>query len=119
MKSISTHSPLLPVAAGALAFLFASIPLSLGYALDGDRPVGDPQVQGNRSDAELKDQIKTALASDTDLSDSAKIVKVIATNGNVILKGMVATRGEAEKIEGIVHSISKTALIENDLKTRN
>jgi|GEM_PF-2467280 len=115
MKTQRSPSALLPIIAGAFAFLFASLPLSLGKDIH-DRQQDDPQAQGYRRDRTLADKIKASLAEDDSLSAEAKNVRVLTNNGNVILKGKVATAAEKAKVEEITKEVSSTALIENDLK---
>jgi osmotically-inducible protein OsmY len=81
-----------------------------------DRPAADPLVTKHRGDARLAKRVKDAIAQDANLSELAKQVKVYTNNGNVILKGMVASPEEKTKIESLTRETSSTALIENDLK---
>jgi osmotically-inducible protein OsmY len=114
MKAHLTNPTPLSLIVGVLAFTFASFPVSL--AQDRDRQMADPIAQGYRHDARVEEMIHRSLAQDDALSDAAKNVKVVTTNGNVILKGNVASYDEKLKIEQLVKRTVKTALIENDLK---
>jgi hypothetical protein len=111
---------LLPALAGALAFLFASVPLTLGMNVGGgDREFVDAQTQGFRTDARIADAIQSALEADASLSTDARNAKIITINGNVILRGTVATQDEKMRVEQIARSVAKAALVENNLEVQS
>lgn len=129
--------PVSPFLAGAFAFLFASIPVSLGAVkkkiianadassdqvaatdFQRDRQTHDPESRGLRADNRLSERVRKALVADDSLSDSAKDVKIVTSNGNVILKGTVESPTEKMKVEEIARKTASAALVENDLEIR-
>ncbi len=65
---------------------------------NADQPTADQQ-KDNRSDREITQQIRRALANDKSLSPYAHNVKVITQNGQVTLKGPVRSEDEKRAIE--------------------
>lgn len=129
--------PVSPYLAGAFAFLFAWIPVSLGAVkkkiianadasndqvaatdFQRDRQTHDPESRGLRADIRLSERVRKALVADESLSDSAKDVKIVTSKGNVILKGMVESPAEKTKVEEIARQTARTGLVENDLEVR-
>lgn len=106
--------------AGLAAFLFASLPLSLGMVMapdiQRDRGYPDAQAQANRSDLKLEKTIRAALTEDAGLSEEAKRIKVVTANGSVILKGKVASASEKTRIEKIARQANRNGQIENNLE---
>lgn len=102
--------------AGASALVIVSVPLTLGLDVGGDRATVEAPVKDNRSDIQTAEWIRTALAEEPGLSESAKNVKVIANKGSIFLRGNVASEAEKEKVVAIAKRISTTRLIDNDLE---
>jgi hyperosmotically inducible protein len=63
-----------------------------------NQPTADQQMN-NRSDREITQQIRKAIASDKSLSTYAHNVKVITQNGQVTLKGPVRSDDEKRAVE--------------------
>jgi hyperosmotically inducible protein len=64
--------------------------------------------QGNsKADVELTTNIRRALMADKSLSTNAHNVKIIAEDGNVTLKGPVASNAEKATVERLATKIAK------------
>ena len=67
-----------------------------------DRSANEPtadQQKDNRSDRDITQQIRQSIMKDKSLSTYAHNVKVITTNGQVMLKGPVRSEDEKKAIE--------------------
>ncbi len=121
----------IPFLASAFAFLFASLPVSTALEIGGNKDIGgskdgirdrqseDAGAHSVYSDERLMKEIRNTLKSDDSLSPEARDVKVYAANGNVILKGYVASPEEKMHVEEIAKQAAHAGLIENDLKIQN
>jgi hyperosmotically inducible protein len=84
---------------------------------------GETQTSGDQSNssADLKttQAIRQALMKDSDLSATAKNIKVITANGHVTLRGPVKTAQEKAKIGQLAKSAAAGAQIEDQLEVTN
>jgi Flp pilus assembly secretin CpaC len=84
---------------------------------------GETQTSGDQSNssADLKttQAIRQALMKDSELSATAKNIKVITANGHVTLRGPVKTAQEKSKIDQLAKSASGGAQIEDQLEISN
>jgi osmotically-inducible protein OsmY len=77
-----------------------------------------PGDQGeNQQDLEITRKIRRAITSDDQLSQDAKNIKVITTNGKVTLRGPVASDQERKAIDSIVQQI-QGATVEDQLEVK-
>lgn len=83
---------------------------------------GDTQTSGDQSndsaDLKITQAIRRALMQDGQLSTAAKNIKVITSNGRVILRGPVNTAMEKGKIDQIAKSAAGGARIDNQLDVK-
>ena len=84
---------------------------------------GETQTSGDQSNssADLKttQAIRQALMKDSELSATAKNIKVITANGHVTLRGPVKTAQEKAKIDQLAKSAAGGAQIEDQLEVTN
>jgi hyperosmotically inducible periplasmic protein len=80
---------------------------------------GETQTSGDQSnnsaDLKITQAIRQALMKDSELSMTAKNIKVITANGQVTLRGPVKTAQEKEKINQLASSAAGGARIDNQL----
>ena len=83
-----------------------------------DRP-GETKTSGDQSnssaDLKITQAIRQALMKDSELSTTAKNIKVITANGQVTLRGPVRTAQEKAKIDQIAKSAAGGAQIDDQL----
>src|SRR5678815_4307495 len=83
----------------------------------------ETQTSGDQSnssaDLKITQAIRQALMKDSELSTTAKNIKVITTNGQVTLRGPVKTTQEKAKIDQLAKSAAGGAQIENQLEVTN
>jgi hyperosmotically inducible periplasmic protein len=83
---------------------------------------GETQTSGDQSNssADLKttQAIRQALMKDSELSTTAKNIKVITANGHVTLRGPVKTAQEKAKIDQLAKSAAGGAQIDNQLDVK-
>ena len=81
---------------------------------------GETQTSGDQSNssADLKttQAIRQALMKDSELSTTAKNIKVITANGHVTLRGPVKTAQEKAKIDQLAKSAAGGAQIDDQLE---
>ena len=84
---------------------------------------GETQTSGDQSNssADLKttQAIRQAIMKDSELSATAKNIKVITANGHVTLRGPVKTAQEKAKIDRLAKSAAGGAQIEDQLEITN
>jgi hyperosmotically inducible protein len=84
---------------------------------------GETKTSGDQSNssADLKttQAIRQALMKDSELSTTAKNIKVITANGHVTLRGPVKTAQEKAKIDQLAKSAAGGAQIEDQLEVTN
>jgi hyperosmotically inducible periplasmic protein len=84
---------------------------------------GETQTSGDQSNssADLKttQAIRQALMKDSELSATAKNIKIITNNGHVTLRGPVKTAQEKAKIDQLAKSAAGGAQIEDQLEVTN
>lgn len=84
---------------------------------------GETQTSGDQSNssADLKttQAIRQALMKDSELSATAKNIKVITANGHVTLRGPVKNAQEKAKIDQLAKSAAGGAQIEDQLEVTN
>jgi osmotically-inducible protein OsmY len=80
---------------------------------------GETQTSGDQSnssaDLKITQAVRQALMKDSELSMTAKNIKVITTNGQVTLRGPVKTAQEKAKINQLASSAAGGARIDNQL----
>ena len=80
---------------------------------------GETQTSGDQSnsyaDLKITQAVRQALMKDSELSMTAKNIKVITTNGQVTLRGPVKTAQEKTKINQLASSAAGGARIDNQL----
>jgi osmotically-inducible protein OsmY len=78
-----------------------------------------PGDQGSsESDRELTRRIRRAITQNSQLSSSAKNIKIITVNGKVTLRGPVQNEGEARAIADAASSIAGAGSVENQLEPK-
>jgi osmotically-inducible protein OsmY len=80
---------------------------------------GETQTSGDQSnssaDLKITQAVRQALMKDSELSMTAKNIKVITANGQVTLRGPVKTAQEKAKINQLATSAAGGARIDNQL----
>jgi len=71
----------------------------------------------NKQDLEITRQIRRAITSNDDLSQEAKNIKIITTNGKVTLRGPVNTDQERKTIESIAQKV-QGATVDDQLEVK-
>jgi osmotically-inducible protein OsmY len=83
---------------------------------------GETQTSGDQSnspaDLKITQAIRQALMKDSELSTTAKNIKVITTNGHVTLRGPVKTAQEKAKIDQLAKSAAGGAHIDDQLDVK-
>jgi osmotically-inducible protein OsmY len=82
----------------------------------------ETQTSGDQSnssaDLKITQAIRQALMKDSELSTTAKNVKIITNNGQVILRGPVKNAQEKAKIEQLARSAAGGAKIDDQLDVK-
>jgi len=83
---------------------------------------GETKTSGDQSnspaDLKITQAIRQALMKDSELSMTAKNIKVITANGQVTLRGPVKTAQEKAKVDQIAKSAAGGAQIDNQLDVK-
>jgi osmotically-inducible protein OsmY len=83
---------------------------------------GETQTSGDQSnspaDLKITQAIRQALMKDSELSMTAKNIKVITANGQVTLRGPVKTAQEKAKIDQLAKSAAGGAHIDDQLDVK-
>lgn len=83
---------------------------------------GETQTSGDQSnspaDLKITQAIRQALMKDSELSMTAKNIKVITVNGQVTLRGPVTTAQEKSKIDQLAKSAAGGAHIDDQLDVK-
>ena len=83
---------------------------------------GETQTSGDQSnssaDLKITQAIRQALMKDSELSATAKNIKIITNNGHVTLRGPVKTAQEKAKIDQLAKSAAGGAQIDNQLDVK-
>ncbi len=83
---------------------------------------GETQTSGDQSnspaDLKITQAIRQALMKDSELSTTAKNIKVITANGHVTLRGPVKTEAEKTAIASLVKSIAGEANVDDQLEVK-
>ena len=83
---------------------------------------GETQTSGDQSnssaDLKITQAIRQALMNDSELSTTAKNVKIITNNGQVTLRGPVKTAQEKAKIDQLTKSAAGGAKIDDQLEVK-
>ena len=83
---------------------------------------GETQTSGDQSnspaDLKITQAIRQALMKDSELSTTAKNIKVITANGRVTLRGPVKTAQEKAKIDQLAKSAAGGAHIDDQLDVK-
>ncbi|HEX7666824.1 MAG TPA: BON domain-containing protein [Polyangiaceae bacterium] len=75
-----------------------------------------PIDQGNgQSDLKITQAIRKEVVGNSDLSFTAKNVKIITKNGHVVLKGEVKTQAEKQAIEGTAFRVAGNANVDDQI----
>ena len=77
------------------------------------------QQSNANGDIELTRKIRQAVVKDSSLSTMAQNVKIISTNGSVILRGPVKTQGEKDAIAEKAQTIAGAGKVDNQLEVKN
>ena len=85
---------------------------------DANQPTADQQKE-TRSDRELSQQIRKAIANDKSLSTYAHNVKVITQNGTVTLKGPVKSEEEKKAVEAKAAEIAGEQKVTSQLEIKS
>ena len=82
----------------------------------------ETQTSGDQSnssaDLKITQAIRQALMNDSELSTTAKNVKIITNNGQVTLRGPVKTAQEKAKIDQLAKSAAGGAKIDDQLEVK-
>ena len=76
------------------------------------------QQSNSTSDVELTRRIRRAVVQDHSLSMLAHNVKIISTNGSVMLRGPVKTEEEKTAIANKAHAIAGAGKVDNQLEVK-
>jgi hyperosmotically inducible protein len=83
---------------------------------------GETQTSGDQSnssaDLKITQAIRQALMKDSELSTTAKNVKIITNNGQVTLRGPVKNAQEKAKIDQLAKSAASGAKIDDQLEVK-
>ena len=83
---------------------------------------GETKTSGDQSnssaDLKITQAIRQALMRDSELSTTAKNVKIIANNGHVTLRGPVKTAQEKAKIDQLAKSAASGVKIDDQLEVK-
>jgi hyperosmotically inducible periplasmic protein len=83
---------------------------------------GETETSGdqanNAADSKITQAIRQALMKDSELSMTAKNVKIITNNGQVTLRGPVKTAQEKAKIDKLAKSAAGGAKIDDQLDVK-
>jgi hyperosmotically inducible periplasmic protein len=83
---------------------------------------GETQTSGDQSnssaDLKITQAIRQALMKDSELSATAKNIKIITNNGHVTLRGPVKTAQEKAKIDHLARSAAGGAKIDDQLDVK-
>ena len=83
---------------------------------------GETQTSGDQSnspaDLKITQTIRQALMKDSELSTTAKNVKIITNNGQVTLRGPVKNAQEKTKIDQLAKSAASGAKIDDQLEVK-
>ena len=83
---------------------------------------GETQTSGDQSnssaDLKITQTIRQALMKDSELSTTAKNVKIITNNGQVTLRGPVKNAQEKAKIDQLAKSAAGGAKIDDQLEVK-
>jgi hyperosmotically inducible periplasmic protein len=83
---------------------------------------GDTQTSGDQSnspaDLKITQAIRQALMKDSELSTTAKNIKIITANRQVTLRGAVKTAQEKAKVDQIARSAAGGAQIDDQLDVK-
>jgi osmotically-inducible protein OsmY len=83
---------------------------------------GETKTSGDQSnssaDLKVTQAIRQALMKDSELSTTAKNIKVITANGQVTLRGPVKTAQEKAKVDQIARSAAGSAQIDDQLDVK-
>ncbi len=83
---------------------------------------GETQTSGDQSntssDLKITQAIRQALMKDSELSTTAKNVKIITNNGQVTLRGPVKSAQEKAKIDQLAKSAASRAKIDDQLEVK-
>ena len=83
---------------------------------------GDTQTSGDQSnspvDLKITQAIRQALMKDSELSTTAKNIKIITDNGQVTLRGPVKNAQEKAKIDQLARSAAGGAKIDDQLDVK-
>ena len=106
----------------------------VAFAADGDKSKpdntatnerdrsGETQTSGDQSnssaDLKVTQAIRQALMKDSELSTSAKNIKIITANGQVTLRGPVKTAQEKTKVDQIAKSAAGRAHVDDQLDVK-
>jgi hyperosmotically inducible periplasmic protein len=84
---------------------------------DGDAMALTPGDQAEtQADIEITRQIRRALTQHEDLSTTAKNVKIITANGQVVLRGPVNSIKEQQQIVQIAQEVDGVAVVDSELE---
>jgi hyperosmotically inducible periplasmic protein len=86
-----------------------------------DRNASEPtadQQQNNRSDRDITQQIRQAIAGDKTFSSYAHNIKVITQNGQVTLKGPVRSDDEKRAVEAKAAAIAGDTKVTSELTVK-
>jgi hyperosmotically inducible protein len=83
---------------------------------------GETKTSGDQSnssaDLKITQSIRQALMKDSELSTTAKNIKIITANGHVTLRGPVKTAQEKAKVDQIARSAAGGAQIDDQLDVK-
>ena len=83
---------------------------------------GETETSGDQSnssaDLKITQAIRRALMKDSELSTTAKNIKVVTANGQVTLRGPVKSAQEKAKVDQIARSAAGGAQIEDQLEVK-
>jgi osmotically-inducible protein OsmY len=82
-----------------------------------NEPTADQQ-QNNRSDVEITQQVRKAIAADKSFSTYAHNVKVITQNGQVTLKGPVRSEDEKRAVEAKAVEVAGEGKVNSELTVK-
>lgn len=83
-----------------------------------DQATADQQKE-NRSDRDITQQIRRAIAKDKSLSTDAHNVKIVTQNGTVVLKGPVRSEEEKKAVEAKATQVAGQDKVTNQMEVKS
>jgi osmotically-inducible protein OsmY len=83
---------------------------------DGENAITADQQKNSEQDVETARKIRRAITQDKNLSTYAHNVKIIASNGEVTLKGPVRSADEKRTVEGVAEQVAGKEHVKSEIE---